>query len=72
MRRVSVVMVWLSEVRLWKINHIASTFNPCAAKVFAFIFRHLKLELLTQFPASNDIKYLCLWKIDLSNIVLLD
>ena len=22
-----------------------------------FIFRHLKLELLTQFPASNDEKY---------------
>ena len=25
------------------------------------IFRHLKLELLTQFPASNDGKYFYLW-----------
>ena len=28
-----------------------------AAELFASIFRHLKLELLTQFPASNDEKY---------------
>ena len=25
--------------------------------MFVSIFRHLKLELLTQFPASNDEKY---------------
>ena len=35
-------------------------------------FRHLKLELLTQFPASNDVKYYYLWKIDMSKIKLLD
>ena len=34
----------------------------CPAELFAFIFRHLKLELLTQFPASNDEKYLYSWK----------
>ena len=32
------------------------------------IFRHLKLELLTQFPASNEEKYLYLF----SNIHLLN
>ena len=31
--------------------------DPCAAKLFASIFRHLMLKLLTQFPASNDEKY---------------
>ena len=30
------------------------------------------LELLTQFPASNDEKYYYLWKIDMSKIKLLD
>ena len=39
---------------------------------FNCIFRHLKLELLTQFPASNDEKYYYLWKIDMSKINLLD
>ena len=39
---------------------------------FYCIFRHLKLELLTQFSASNDEKYVFLWKIDISNIELLD
>ena len=34
--------------------------NPCAAELFVCIFRHLKLELLTQSPASNDEKYLYL------------
>ena len=29
------------------------------------IFRHLKLELLPQFPASNDKKYLYFLKIDI-------
>ena len=37
--------------------------NPCPAELFVYIFRHLKLELLTQTPASNDEKYL--WKIDI-------
>ena len=31
-------------------------------------FIHFKLELLTQFPASNDEKYFYLWKIDISQI----
>ena len=39
---------------------------------FNCIFRHLKLELLTQFPASNDEKYYYLWEIDMSKIKLLD
>ena len=30
--------------------------------LFASIFRHLKLELLTQFPASKDEKYLHIWE----------
>ena len=40
---------------LWKtdISKIEQ-YNPCAAELFVSIFRHLKLELLTQFPASND------------------
>ena len=33
---------------------------PCLTDVFASIFRQLKLELLTQFPASNDEKYVYL------------
>ena len=36
---------------------------------FNCTFRHLELELLTQFPAPNDEKYLYFWKIDISNIV---
>ena len=32
----------------------------CPAEMSVSIFRHLKLELLTQFPASNDEKYDCL------------
>ena len=28
--------------------------NPSATELFVSIFRHLMLELLTQFPASND------------------
>ena len=39
---------------------------PCVAELFVSIFRHLKLELLTQFPALNDEKYLYSWKIDIS------
>ena len=33
-------------------------------------FSHAKLELPTQSPTSNDKK--CLWKIDISNVELLD
>ena len=34
--------------------------------------QRVKLELLTQFPASNDEKYLILLKIDISSFELLD
>ena len=43
-------------------------FNPFPAELFQIIFRHLKLELLPQFPASNDEKYSYLWKINSSQI----
>ena len=34
-------------------------YNPCAAALFiCLFFIHSKLELLTQFPALNDEKYL--------------
>ena len=44
---------------------------------FVLIFIHSKLELLTQFAALNDEKYVYriyenFWKIDISNIELLD
>ena len=35
------------------------------------IFRHLKLELLTQFPASNDVKYSYLYEIHHPSIIQL-
>ena len=31
--------------------------NLSYAELYTYIFHHLKLELLTQFPASNDEKY---------------
>ena len=34
-------------------------FNPLLAELSVTISHHLKLELLTQFPASNDEKYFC-------------
>ena len=34
--------------------------NPCAAELFASIFHNVKLESLTQFPASNEEKYVYL------------
>ena len=40
--------------------------NLYHTQLTARIFRHLKLELLTQFPASNDEKYLYFWKVDIS------
>ena len=42
--------------------------TPVLLNCFNCIFRHLELELLTQFPAPNVEKYLYLWKIDISNI----
>ena len=35
---------------------IVSVFNPCPSQLFRTIFRHLDLELLTQFPAPNGEK----------------
>ena len=42
--------------------------NLVLLNCFNCIFRHLKLELLMQFPASNDEKYYYLWKTDMSKI----
>ena len=36
--------------------NITGGLNPRPAESFTSIFRHLKLELLTQYPASNDEK----------------
>ena len=44
---------------IFKINVLTFALLDC----FKHIFRHLKLELLTQFPASNDEKYLYFMKI---------
>ena len=47
-----------AHILLTTYSHIRVLFiNPCAAEVFVTLFRHLKLELLTQFPALNDEKY---------------
>ena len=40
-------------------------------RLFLF-FIHLKMELVTQFPASNNKIYLYLWKIYFSNIEVSD
>ena len=47
--------------------------NPCAAELFLFLI-NLKLELLTQFPASNIMtkKYVYLRNISILQIDLLD
>ena len=37
--------------------------DPCPAELFQLYFRHLNLELLTQFPAPNDEKFLYFLKI---------
>ena len=34
--------------------------------LFVSMFIHLKLEVLKQFPTSNDEKNLCLWELDTS------
>ena len=52
-------------------HDIAETVHFSAAELFVSISRHFTLELLTQFPASNDEKYLNLRKIDISNTELL-
>ena len=46
--------------------------NPCLAEWFPFIFCHLKLELLTQFTASNGKKYIFIRKIDICQVQVCD
>ena len=45
------------------ISHLGIFLNPLTSRIQIYwcrssIFRHLKLVLLTQFPASNDEKYI--------------
>ena len=53
-------------------SKIITAINPCFAELFVAIFHHLKLELLTQFPASNNEKYYYLWKINIWKPKLFD
>ena len=46
--------------------------NPYAAEYLSLFFINIKLELLTQIPASNDEKYAHLWNIVIYKIVLFD
>ena len=55
--------------KLKRHDTIKTAINPCDAELFV---SHLKLELLTQFPASNDEKSLYLWKIVICNIELFE
>ena len=41
-------------------------------KCFLPLFIHLKLELLTQFPASNDENYLYLREITIQKVIIFD
>ena len=43
-----------------------SSWHDVLLNCFKLFFIHLKLELLTQFPASNDEKHFYLWKINIS------
>ena len=56
------------------INHALSPIKLTLVLLNCFncIFRHLKLELLTQFPASNDEKYRYFSKIYIFQIELFD
>ena len=63
-------MVYYNDAKLCPILYCF--INPPAELLQLYFFRHLELELLTQFPASNNEKYYYLWKIDMSNIKLLD
>ena len=58
----------IESTLLWYIGYL----NPCAAELFVSIFRHLKLELLTQIPALNDEKYVHFRKTEISQIELFD
>ena len=35
-------------------KHISTSLSPCAAELFVPVFSSPKLELVTQFPVSND------------------
>ena len=72
------VMVILSQ-NIHNIKHVeVDSFRGCIGltlHVFAFVllncvicFHHLKLELLTQFPASNDEKYFYVRKLNIPKI----
>ena len=52
---------------MWlKSDHNENTWiNPLKTKLILGLFRHLKLELLAQFPASNDEKHVYWKKIDI-------
>ena len=46
--------VYRHQILTTKVDPHTVRVNPCAAELFAFIFRHLKPKLKTRFPASND------------------
>ena len=55
-----VFFVWVTVLRKihWRRNTTSDKMLTLVLlNCFNCIFRHLKLELLTQFPASNDEKY---------------
>ena len=56
----------------WTLHKRATRRGKHSTRVFVCIFRHLKLELLTQFPASNDEEYFHLWEICVSESELFD
>ena len=67
------------SIRIYRRQILAYNDGPRAervqtytAELFASIFRHLKLELLTQFSASNDKKYFYLWKVYATSNELFD
>ena len=52
------VIIWgRSAVVYWLFIY----FNSRPAELLLVVFRHVKLELLTQFPALNGEKYFYLW-----------
>ena len=46
-----------SAIFMVRVLSLSSRFNHSAAELCLSMFRHLKLELLTQIPALNDGKY---------------
>ena len=58
-----VIWSWKSQLKSER-DIVEKTIQQNKGFLFSLFFIHLKLELLTQFPASNDEKYFYLWKID--------